>query len=715
MRDQMTNPAMMQSEPAPTLRDAIGGKAMQRGQAEAASQARKDLVTQLLAEIKAAEKKYEDGAFKRMREDMNFAFYGASEQWYKDDKYTVNIVQSHIRQKTGALYAKNPKAVAMPARKRMYKIWQGETSEITQAIQVLMTDPMNANSMALLQDVAQWRQIMQQIEDLGETLEIVYSYYQNEQQPDFKSQMKQLVVRATTCAVGYVEVGFQRAMGASPIVERKLGDFKSRLDRIEQLQADVQDNIGIANLGALKEELNLAVKGLQSEQEVILREGLVFDFPKSTALIPSLRCTQLKGWVGADFVAKRIYMTIDDIKRLYKKDITGGYIPYRPTSGNNYVETNTATSGATGRGSGIDCGLVKFYLCYSKKDGLVYPLVEGYNDFLAEPAAPDIKLEQFYPWFPLTFNAIESEREIFPMSDVRLIRHQQIEMNRSRQELNLHRKASRPKYATPSGMLEEEDIQKLKNSESNAVLGLRGLKPGQAVSDLIQPIQTKGVDPNLYDTSQVFSDIMHVVGSQEANLGSTSGSTATESSIAETSRLSSVESNIDELDDLLTSLARAGGQICMAELSQETVMEIVGPGAFWPILSLHQLQKELSLQIEAGSSGRPNRALELQNIQQLMPFLLQMPNVSHEWLLRNLVRRMDDRLDVDEALLSGMPSIIAQNAMAIGTANTQPPTGNAMNEPRNQGAMRGGSNAPAPSRPVNGQQGGMPGRMQPPV
>lgn len=693
-------------------------KAMERGQADDATQSRKDFVTKLQADIRTAEKKYEDGAFKRMREDMNFAFYGASEQWYKDDKYVVNIVQSHIRQKTGALYAKNPKAVAQPAKKRMYKIWSGETSEIVQAIQLMMTDPLNQQAMALLQDVAAGRQMMQQIEKLGETLEIVYSYFQNEQQPDFKGQMKQLVVRATTCGVGYAEIGFQRAMGPSPITERKLGDFKERLDKIAQLQADVQDNIGIYNLDALKEELTTAITALQAEQEVILREGLVFDFPKSTAIIPSLRCTQLKGWIGADWVVKRLYVTVDDIKGWYKKDISGGYTPYRPTSGNNYQEINSTTSGATNRsGAGCNDGsLVKMWLCYHKKDGVVYPMAEGYNDFLAEPTAPDVKLEQFYPWFALTFNAIESEKEIFPMSDVRLIRHQQIEMNRSRQELVLHRKAARPKYVTPSGMLEEEDIQKLKNSESNAVLGLRGLKPGQSVNDLIQPIQTKGVDPNLYDTSQVFDDILHVVGSQEANLGGSSGGTATESSIAETSRLSSVESNSDELDDLLTSLARAGGQICMKELSQQTVEEIVGPGAFWPILSIAQLQKELSLTVEAGSSGRPNRALELQNIQQLMPFLLQMPNVSHEWLLRTLVKRMDDRLDVDEALLSGMPSIIAQNAQAIAASHgvgQQMPTGNPATEPTMQGGMRGGSSAPMPGGPANGQAGGMPGAIQP--
>src|SRR3546814_7077290 len=75
-----------------------------------------------------------------------------------------------------------------------------------------------------------------------------------------------------------------------------------------------------------------------------------------------------------------------------------------------------------------------------------------------------------------------------------------------------------------------------------------------------------------------------MAGSKEANLGGAAGATATESSIAEGSRISSLESNTDDLDELLTTLARATGQLMLMELSVEKVIEIVGPGAAWPNL-----------------------------------------------------------------------------------------------------------------------------------
>src|SRR3546814_7663517 len=82
---------------------------------------------------------------------------------------------------------------------------------------------------------------------------------------------------------------------------------------------------------------------------------------------------------------------------------------------------------------------------------------------------------------------------------------------------------------------------------------------------------------DLYETNGIFEDILRIAGSQEANLGGAAGATATESSIAEGSRISSLESNTDDLDELLTTLARATGQLMLMELSVEKVIEIVGP------------------------------------------------------------------------------------------------------------------------------------------
>jgi hypothetical protein len=70
------------------------------------------------------------------------------------------------------------------------------------------------------------------------------------------------------------------------------------------------------------------------------------------------------------------------------------------------------------------------------------------------------------------------------------------------------------------------------------------------------------------------------------------------------------------------------------------------------------------LEIEAGSMGRPNAAQEVANAQRIYPLLIQLPGIDPEFLAKDLLRRLDDRLDLTEAFKSSLPSIVAMNGMA---------------------------------------------------
>jgi hypothetical protein len=205
-----------------------------------------------------------------------------------------------------------------------------------------------------------------------------------------------------------------------------------------------------------------------------------------------------------------------------------------------------------------------------------------------------------------------------------------------------------------------------------------------------------GIDPNLYDTSPGLDDIQRTVGTQEGNLGGTGKATATESAIAEGSRNTSQSSEVDDLDMMLTEFARAAGQILMIETSTETVVEIVGPGAVWPKLSKEQIAKEVFLEVEAASTGRPNKAAETQNFQALAPLIMQIPGVSPDWLAKQAIRRLDDRMDPEDALTSGLPSMASMNRQAQ--------TGAGGSDPNAQGA-EGSQNTPGTEPPQNNAAG----------
>jgi len=283
---------------------------------------------------------------------------------------------------------------------------------------------------------------------------------------------------------------------------------------------------------------------------------------------------------------------------------------------------------------------------------------------------------------------------------VHLMRSMAHEYNRAREGLREHRKANRPAYLTPAGALEEEDKEKLANRPAHGVITVQGMQSGQKSEDLVTPLKTIGIDPNLYEVGTVFDDVQLAVGAQEANFGGTAGATATETSVAESSRMSALGAQVDELDSFMSEIARSAGAIMFQQMSAKQVKKIAGPGAVWPELTAQEIADEIQLEIEAGSTGKPNQAAELRNIERVLPFIIQIPGIDPKWLAKEVLKRMDDKLDLDAALAEGMKSVVAMNGMQDANAAAG----------MNQGAA-GGMNAPMPGAPGVGPTGPMPTMM----
>ena len=349
--------------------------------------------------------------------------------------------------------------------------------------------------------------------------------------------------------------------------------------------------------------------------------------------------------------------------------------------------------------------LYRVWEVFDKADRHESILCEGYCDYIVEPAAPKLEVEGFWRLFVLSFNPIEHEEELFPPSDVYDLRHPQMEYNQSRQALREHRVANRPLYATEKGKLDESDKDVLQSRPANGVVELNALLGGQKIDDVLQAVKPVPIDFALYDTGPVLEDVLRSVGEQEARIGGTSGATATETTVAEGARRDSLASNVDDVDECLTSIARATGQVMFAHLGQETVIEIVGPGAVWPELDREQIAKEVLLSVKSGSTGRPNKASELANRERAMPFLIQMPGLNPTPIAKDYLELLD--IDVEQAIVEGLPSIIALNAAAGRAA--QPASADPGADPSAQGGQ-GGNNAPAAQQRQPGSQPAFPGR-----
>jgi len=654
------------------------------------------------AEITEAKSYYKD-TFTTMRKDQQFV-RGA--QWENQaGKYVANVAHRHVQQKTAFLYAKNPKVVAKTRPRIMGKVWDGTNAHLMTAQQALMGAqqgaPVSPEAQQIVQEAERAKSHNQMLKRVGDTLAYLYEYNLDEQIDPFKSMLKLTVRRTITTGVGYIKLGFQRVMEMRPDVKNQLADFTQRLHTMERLAADMADG-EINEHDAEADQLRLSINALQKVDQALVREGLALDYPDSTSIIPDQKCKNLRTFSGCDWVAQEYLLTPETVQEIYGVDVSTHYKGYSSQRGEEGAAAEAVSEMEARDEDRVNKKRPEAMVweIYSRLDGLVYVICDGYPEFLEEPAEPDVFTERFWPWFPVIFNEVDDPSDVFPPSDVSLIRDMQMEYNRSRQGLREHRRANRPKTAVAAGVLDEEDINKLQNHPANAVLELNALAPGQSIDQVLQSVKGPPIDPALYEVNSVYEDILRVVGVQEATMGSVSGATATETSIAQSSQSSATQSNVDDLDEVLTLLARSAGQILFKETSVQTVEKIVGDGAVWPEMSLEDIASEIFLQIEAGSTGRPNQAQEIQNAERLFPLLMQMPGLDPEWLARELIKRLDDRIDINDAFISNAPSIVSQNQ------NSQPTQGAPGDDPEAQGA-EGGSNTPTPTESAPPELGEM--------
>jgi hypothetical protein len=683
------------------------------------------------------DKEHHSKAFTQMKTDMFMAMKGRSKDW-SEDNYKANFLGRHVKTKTAALYAKNPKATAKRAERLDFAVWDENPESLMMAFQTVQLavvmqqeaaaqppeiDPVSGatfttvpqmppgfeEAQAIIADFQQGTAYRKEIEKIGKTLEILFARALRDQEPiDFKTAAKQMVRRACTTGVGYVELGFIRELGPRSGLSEQLADSRVRLDHLKRLMTEMSEG-DITIDQAEVSELEASLLALQNEPEIVQREGLVFDFPASTKVIPDKLCRSLVGFIGARHLTIEYLFTTDEVKEMFPDaDLKLGYNEYdadgRSLTKPAQIEMTFSSDVGDMEDGEIDQatdtkgkGLVCVWKHYDKPSGLVYYVADGYKGWLREPAAPDVFVEKFWPVFALTFNAVESEDALFPPSDVYLLSDQQNEHNRSRQGMREHRDAARPRWATRKGLLDDNDKEALKNAKPFDVVELNA-DAATPLEQILEPLPVPGVDPNLYETGQFFSDVQIVGGGQESTYGGLAKATATESAIAANSTAASDGSSTDDLDSFLTMVARASSQILLNEMSAEQVMAICGPGASWPEMTLAQIASELFLEVEAGSSGRPNQAIEIDNFTKMAPHIMAIPGISPVELAKEALRRLDDRMDLTKMLVPGLASIIAQNGMA--TAGSGQPA----SDPSMQGAEGSDKTPAAPQSESPGSQ-----------
>ena len=118
--DEMVPEEVQTGEDASSMDAAESAIRREVGEIDAARRAR---VGEILKNIERSEKKHSK-ALERIKDDIAFAANLKGEQWDGDtDKYVSNITLKHVKDRSDALYAKNPRVRAKRVERMDFQVW----------------------------------------------------------------------------------------------------------------------------------------------------------------------------------------------------------------------------------------------------------------------------------------------------------------------------------------------------------------------------------------------------------------------------------------------------------------------------------------------------------------------------------------------------------------------------------------------------------------
>lgn len=731
----------------------------QQQQAPAVPESRRELVRELTASVKKA-REFWRMVFERIREDIDFA---GGDQWddaedkmanQGSDRYQVNFIQRELNQQVAFVFAKNPTVECKRKHRLEYAVWDGSEQQLAQAVArvgAAMQTPNAAvvagehpvlaqtnlgpdpNDIAIIKDYQTGLQRKKLYDRIATTLEIVFKHQLDEQDPDFETQMKALVLREKTTGAAFVTVKYRKENTSPPTASVNQTTVVERLERILQLAKTVNQDPAAAKDSAAAEELRLmtqvTLQSLTGGQQLDgVMEGLVFDFIPTTSLIVDPKCRNLFGFVGADWIAQELYLTPEQIMEQWQIDVTGRTGDTSLGAANPYdkmAESATQApqlkTSSTGNEKPNQAGTWKegnqccVWIMQNKRDQMQYVICDGYENFLEEPTMPWPAVKGFWHTVAFKLTPIEVEENkpttgvtIYGTSAVHLMRPMQQEMNRSQEGLREHRVANRPGYITRKGTFSDNDKMNIAQRAPHDVIPLDNVRPDEALDKVLAPIPVTEINPSLYRYDAVLQQVGLVTGSQQANMGQQGPEEkATGQAIAEQSRVQSANSEADNLDKGLSEVSRIGGEMLLTVMSPQTVAAIAGPGGAWPTDPKVRaaVKQSLFLAIKAGSSGRPNKALEIANLEKMMPYMIQLAQLLGlplDDIVQYAAKVLEFDFDLDEWLakraqvppaagapgqpVAAAPGVPVQGAPAPVPNSGTPPTAQPMPTP-GQGPM----------------------------
>jgi hypothetical protein len=547
----------------------------------------------------------------------------------------------------------------------------------------------------LQQLMAPYQQKRDDAKQFAETMEIVITKLW--QQATLKKVGEAVTRSALSVGVGWFKMFWQERMGQDPVIQQQLHDLQEKMAQIQATQQCITDPDyqGDTDEDAEKAYLEQQIEGLQANIDVIVARGLVCYVVEPEDMQVSIDAPSITDYKDAAWVAERSFFNAERIKADFPDiaDRLKSATPYYAVKPRNTIQQDTGNVAAQGTGNGFASngygGTVEaseadryvknqnstsptdnsepFYCVWEAWDRTssnVITLIEGLKDYAKPPYVPAIGSTRGNPYFLLAVGVINGSRH--PRSLISRSASLFDEYNAARTNWRTARQRAIPKTGYDKTNMQEADVDALSNGTIGEMIGLTPIKAGTPIKDMLQPIAYNQIDAALFQTAPIEAELEKIWGVQQALMSSVQvAKTATEAEIQESGTKSRTGYIGDLIDAVFDDCAIYTSEISIQALKPEDVEEMAGPWALWPQdMPAQEMQQLLTVNIDAGSSGKPKTAQQQQAWAMIAPVLAQ--NIKEigslrgssndevadclEQLVQETINRAGDRIDASQFL-----------------------------------------------------------------
>ncbi len=513
-------------------------------------------------------------------------------------------------------------------------------------------------------------------EAFAETLELVVSRLWKDAK--LKRTARRWLRSALSVGVGWFKVLFFTEKGEDPVIAAQLRDLKQSLEQVQGLQKQLKYD-GYASpeqRDAKIDELEQTIAGMGPKLEKVIRQGMHVDFVPAEQMTVWLDVACTEDYLQAGALAEDIYVLKSQLcerfKRLTEEEVktASSYHQCKSVTAEEQaaMDGDAATDGQyqkgspdVGAGSKKLADYAKVIEVWDRRAGRIKTMVDGVKRWARDPYNPPQATTRFYPYFRLALYEVDGQRH--PQSLSWRLHKLQDEYAACRSNQRLTRERSVPGTVFNEGQLGKEQVRKLENSTHQEYVGLNPTDPNARMDQLLTEKKVGAYNAALYDTTPIVADMAKVSGVQEPQQGAGNPEiTATQVQVEQNGFKSRTGTDRDTEEDVFKDLAVYSAECSIQALDPTFVNRIAGPAAFWPAgMDVQDILALVEVDIEAGSTGKPGADQSREAWATLMPqiketmlavrqFDLTDPPLAEALrnFLRETVRRLDDRLDIEQ-------------------------------------------------------------------